>query len=332
MIFTRFKCNFDFPVRLTFQHAFCGSCRRGLNRCFFLMWKQILVLVFEDPMIFGGIQSQYWFGVWLAFHWLYLPATCTWTARNATAQITEKTILSFSGEERIIATHIFEGHLWSSFWNCVIQVGTIKKHCVDNGRDNSLGYFFSRNRQAYFLTWRFAKSIFVASLFGMFVWHFDGGCLPRTARTGCALLRTASPARTAHTAPWRPGCSCPRDTARSGRGGCVRPRTDSRAQTCCRCRPYRRSPGSPCTLRPSSGSSRLCTYPRRTGRRVRLPWHTRRRFNSTFRTRYFGNLFVWHVWLAFWLVQYFDFTELAFISSSLLDFRHYIKHTEQGCT
>jgi len=47
-----------------------------------------------------------------------------------------------------------------------------------------------------------------------------------------------------------------------------------------------------------------------------------------FGTRNFWSVLVWHVWSAFWMFQYFDFTELVFTSTSLFCFRHYVEHTE----
>jgi len=77
-------------------------------------------------------------------------------------------------QRRSITANFPEGHLWSSSLNYVVQFGTIKQHCVDNGGANSFGNMISRNRQPQSPTLRFAHGIVGGYFFYMFNRHFDG--------------------------------------------------------------------------------------------------------------------------------------------------------------
>ena len=74
---------------------------------------------------------------------------------------------------RSITAHFPEGHLWSSSLNYVVQFGTIKQHCVDNGGANSFGNMISRNRQPQGPTSCFAHGIVGGYFFYMLDRHFD---------------------------------------------------------------------------------------------------------------------------------------------------------------
>ena len=91
--------------------------------------------------------------------------------RLLTAQFSTAQFSHFRGRSN--TAHFSEGHLWSSSLNYVIQFGTNKQHCVDNGGANSFGNLISQNWQTQSSTLRFAHDIVGGYLFYMFDWHLD---------------------------------------------------------------------------------------------------------------------------------------------------------------
>jgi len=107
---------------------------------------------------------------------------------------------------RSITAHFSEGRLWSSSLNYVIQLGTIKQHCVDNGGANSFGNLISQNRQTQSSTLSFTHGIVGGYLFYMFDWHFDWFRIlisrnwrSRQARFWTFVITLSTQNRVAHT-------------------------------------------------------------------------------------------------------------------------------------